>query len=70
MLAVRKPRILPSLAWLLSANLVIVLALSDKGLPACLPVIYAQSLDQPIDLFEQRLLLLILNVLAVFNEAT
>jgi hypothetical protein len=54
------------LGWILSANLAIVQALSDKGLPACLPVIYAQSLDQPIDLFEQRLLLLILNVLAVF----
>ncbi|WP_024530401.1 hypothetical protein [Serratia fonticola] len=66
MLAARKPRISPGLAWILSANLVMTQALSDKGLPAGLPVIYARSLDQPIDLFEQRLLLLILNVLAVF----
>jgi hypothetical protein len=49
-----KPQISPSSAWLLSANLTITQVLNDKGLPACLPVIYAQSLDQPIDLFEQR----------------
>ncbi|MBL5826855.1 MULTISPECIES: hypothetical protein [Serratia] len=64
--AARKRRILLGSAWFLSVDLVIVQALNDKGLPACLPVIYARSLDQPIDLFEQRLLLLILNVLAVF----